>query len=853
MSFEIHVNGTTHRIEAAPDKPLLWVLRDALGLKGTKYGCGIGICGACIVWIDGEPNHACMVPLERVGNRKVVTIEGLGADHPVVRAWIAAQVPQCGYCQPAQILSAAALLERNPMPQTADVEAAMSGVLCRCGTYARIRRAVQMAAARERSAGAPSHLPELLSDLPPDAGTALNEWIWINGAGLVTVMVNHSEMGQGALTALAVLAAEELDVEIELVRTVFAPVDARYRNGYFGGEQFTGGSSTVRGEWKLLRAASAEARARLLRAAARRWGVDPGGCRTEHGYVVHAASGRRLAYGELNEEAARLATLRKVPLKEPAEFRYIGRPLTRLDVPAMCLGKTRYGIDVTVPGALVAVVARPPMFGGRVKRFGGRAARAVPGVRHVLEIASGVAVVAEDFWSAQRGREALRIEWEAGRHARLSSAQIERELVAALNRKGRAVRDRGDALRALGHRRRIVETVYRTPYLAHATIEPMNCVAHVRRDACDIWVGTQHQTGTQETAARIAGLPKSKVRVHTQFLGGGFGRRLETDFVAEAVELSKVLGLPVQVIWTRADDLQHDRYRPAHAMRLKASLDEDGRPEAWLIRIAGSEFTLEGIEVPYEVPALREEHVEIESPVPVGYWRSVGASNNAFGIECFVDELACRAGKDPLDYRLDLLAGAPRHTAVLRHAAERAGWGAPLEPGHGRGVAVYESFGAIVALVIEAGIVEGAIRVGRAVCAIDCGTIVLPDAVHAQLEGSIAFGLSAALEEEVRISSDRVRQASFRDYPILTFAGMPQVETHILESDAEPGGVGEPAVPVVAPALANALFAATGRRWRRLPLRRSAGARVEFSPGRDRNGESCFIPRTGRRSSLRRP
>lgn len=832
MSFAIHVNGTTHRVEAAPDKPLLWILRDALGLKGTKYGCGIGVCGACIVLIDGEPNHACMVPLARVGNRRVVTIEGLGADHPVVRAWIAEQVPQCGYCQPAQILSAVALLERNPAPETADVEAAMSGVLCRCGTYARIQRAVQAAAARECTA-APLRLSELLSDLPPDAGAALNEWIWINGAGTVTVMVNHSEMGQGGLTALAVLAAEELDAEIGCMRIVFAPADARYENGYFGGEQFTGGSSTVRGEWKRLRSASAEARVRLLRAAARRWGVDAGECRTERGYVEHAASGRRLAYGELSEAAARLAAPRRVPLREPAEFRYIGRPLPRLDIPAMCLGKTCYGIDVAVPGALVAVVARPPMFGGSVKRFDDRAARAVPGVRHVLAIAGGIAVVAEDFWSAQRGREALRIEWKTGGHARLSSAWIERELAAALDRKGRVVKDRGDALRALRRRQRIVEAVYRTPYLAHATIEPMNCVAHVRRDGCDVWAGTQNQTAAQETAARIVGLPKSKVRVHTQFLGGGFGRRLETDFIAEAVELSKALGLPVQVIWTRSDDLQHDRYRPAHTMRLEASLDENGRPEAWMMRIAGSEFTLEGIEVPYAVPALREEHVRIESPAPAGYWRSVGASNNAFGIECFVDELAYRAGKDPLDYRLDLLAEAPRHAAVLRHAAERAGWGTPLKPGCGRGVAVYESFGSVVALVIEAGIVAGAIRVERAVCTIDCGTVVLPDAVHAQLEGSIAFGLSAALKEEIRISSGRVRQASFKDYPILTFAEMPRVETGILESDAEPGGVGEPAVPVVAPALANALFAATGRRWRRLPLRSDTGARFQDSSGRN--------------------
>jgi len=814
----INVNGETHRTESAPDKPLLWVLRDEFRLKGTKYGCGVGVCGACVVLIDGEPNHACLVPLVRLGDRKVVTIEGLSPDHPVVQTWIAEQVPQCGYCQPAQMLSAAALIERRRLPTDADIDAMMSGVLCRCGTYARIRRAVHAAAARKPRGPALLRLPELLSDLPPDAGVPLNEWIWI-GAGTATLMVNHSEMGQGTLTALVALAAEELDVEFEQVRTAFAPADKRYENGYWSGAQFTGGSSSIRGEWARLRKAAAETRLRLTEAAARRWGVDAGKCRTERACVVHAPSGRRLAYGELAEEAARLAVPRKAPLKRPDKFRYIGRPLARLDIPAMCLGKTRYGIDVAVPAALVAVVARPPMFGGSVKRFDDERARTVPGVRHALAIASGVAVAADDFWSALRGREALRVEWHAGAPAQLSSARIEQQLLAALDRKGKVVKDRGDTSRALRRAQRVVESVYRTPYLAHATLEPMNCVAHVRRDACDVWVGTQHQSDTQGVAARIAGLPKSKVRVHTQFLGGGFGRRLETDFVAEAVELSKALGVPVQVIWTRADDLQHDKYRPAHSMRVQAGLDQNGLPAAWMMRIAGSEFALEGIEMPYAVPALREEHVEVESPLPTGYWRSVGASNNAFAIECFIDELANRAGHDPLDYRLALLAKAPRHAAVLRYVGERAGWGAPLKAGSGRGLAVYESFGSVVAQVVEASIVQEAIRVERVVCAIDCGTVVLPDAVHAQLEGSIAFGLSAALKEEIRLASGRVQQASFEDYPILTLAEMPAVETYILESGAEPGGVGEPAVPVVAPALANAVFAATGRRLRRLPLR----------------------------------
>jgi len=815
----ININGETRRADSSPDKPLLWVLRDEFGLKGAKYGCGVGVCGACVVLIDGKPNHSCMVPLARVRDRKVVTIEGLAADHPVVQAWIAEQVPQCGYCQPAQILSAVALIEQRRSPGDSDIDAAMAGVLCRCGTYARIRRAVRAACNRQAAASPLPRLPELLTDAPSDAGTALNEWIWINAANTVTLMVNHSEMGQGTLTALAALAAEELDADIERVRTVFAPAEARYENGYFGGAQFTGGSSSIRGEWTRLRTAAAKTRTRLVEAAARLWGVDADTCCAERGSVVHASSGRRVDYGEIARAAAGLPVPRKVALKRPHEFRYLGRPVPRLDIPAMCLGKTRYGIDVTVPRALVAVVARPARIGATLKRFDDRRARVVPGVRHILALASGVAVVAEDFWSALRGREALRVEWNRGVDPRLTSERIERELDPALERKGKVVQHRGDAPRALKRSEHVIEAIYRTPYLAHATLEPMNCVAQVSGRYCDVWVGTQHQSDSQVVAARVAGLPQSNVRVHTQFIGGGFGRRLETDFVAETVELSKALRAPVQVIWTRDDDLQHDWYRPAHAMRLQASLDARGCPAAWTMQIAGSEAALEGIALPYAIPDLREEHVEVDSPLPTGYWRSVGASNNAFAIESFIDELASHAKRDPLDYRLRLLAKAPRHAAVLRCAAEHARWGAPLKGGSGRGVAVYESFGAVVAQVVEASVAHETIRIERVVCAIDCGTAVLPDAVHAQLEGGVAFGLSAALKEEVRVASGRVQQATFEDYPILTCAEMPAVETYILPSDAEPGGVGEPPVPVVAPALANAVFAATGRRLRRLPLR----------------------------------
>jgi len=813
----LSVNNKIHHVQSDPEKPLLWVLRDELGLKGTKYGCGVGVCGACLVLLDGEPNHACMVPLHAVGTRRVTTIEGLAEDHPVIRAWCAEQTPQCGYCQPAQVLATTALLANIPHPSDAEIDAALSGVLCRCGTYRRIRRAVH-AATQSNVAPASLRLPELLDGLPDDAGVALNEWIWINRDNVLTLMINHSEMGQGSLTGLAVLFAEELDVDLDKVRTVFAPVDARYANGLWGG-QFTGGSSSIRGEWTRLRKIAAQTRARLVAAAAQRWGVEAVDCCTAQAQVLHARTGRRLAYGELADAAAKLAPPRSAALKTPAEFRLIGHALPRLEIPAMTLGRTRYGIDVALPGMLVATVARCPVFGGRAKRFAAAAALAVPGVRAVLPIASGIAVLADDFWSALRGRELLHIDWTLGSNAQLNNAKIERGLLRALKQDGTLIAHHGDAKRALGRASQIVEAVYQTPYLAHVTIEPMNCVAHVRADGCDVWVGTQDQAATRATAAEISGLPEARVRVHTQFLGGGFGRRLQTDCVADAVELSRELGVPVQVLWTRADDMQHDFYRPAHAMQLKACLDQRGLPAAWFMRAAGPELALEGTDLPYAVSHVREERVEVASAVPVGAWRSVGASNNAFPIECFVDELAHAAGRDPLAYRLALLDDAPRHRAALELAASKAGWGEVPGPNRGRGVAVYRSFDSVVAQVAEISVAHGVIRVERVVCAIDCGIAVTPDAVRAQLEGSIAFGLSAALHEEVRIAAGRVQQASVQDYPILTLAEMPEVEVHIVPSAAPPGGVGEPGVPVIAPAVANALFALTGQRLRRLPLR----------------------------------
>ena len=815
----LNVNGTPYPLAIDPDTPLLWALRDALGLKGTKYGCGVGLCGICTVLIDGEPNHACMVPLSRLAGRRVTTIEGLAEDHPVRQSWIAEQVAQCGYCQSGQIMAAAALLAQHPRPTPAQVDTAMSGVLCRCGTYPRIRRAIARAASGVVAPAVHSTGPVMIPFARTQDCVALNDWVRIAPDGQVILVIDRSEMGQGATTALAMLIAEELEVGLDQVRVTFAPADPVYDNRLWSG-QFTGGSSSIRGEWEWLRQQGASARERLVAAAARQFDVPKTQCRAERGTVLHPASGQRATYGALARAAARERAPKKPTLRPPEQFRLVGRPLPRIEIPDMVAGRTLYALDVTLPNMRTATVLRCPEFGGRLARFDAAAARAVPGVRDVIVIESGIAVIADNFWAALRGREQLQVEWTGGPHSALDNAAVSAALAAGLSRTGKVARNTGNARRVVKKAERAFEARYTTPHLAHAPLEPMTCVADVRTDACEVWVGTQSQSATQKEAARISGLPRSRVRVHTLYLGGGFGRRLETDFVRDAVELSRRLGTPVQVVWTRSDDLQHDWYRPAHAAQLTAALDKAGLPLALALRIAGPELALEGVDVPYAIANLREEHVEVDSPVPAGAWRSVGASNNAFAVECFIDELAHVAGRDPLAYRLALLPRSARHRAVLEHVAAAADWSAAAAPGQGRGIAVYESFGSVVAQVAEVSVdPDNRIRVARVLCTIDCGRIVNPDTVRAQIEGSIAMGLSAALKEELRISQGRVQQATFADYPILMLAEMPEVEVHILPSEAPPGGVGEPGVPVIAPAVANAVYAATGRRLRALPLR----------------------------------
>jgi isoquinoline 1-oxidoreductase beta subunit len=814
--FTLNINGEDREVSRPPETPLLWALRDNLGLKGTKYGCGIGVCGICTVHADGEPVRACVTTLAEVAGRRLVTIEGLATEprNRVIEAWIAEQASQCGYCQPGQVMAAAALLARCPSPTDAHIAGAMSGVLCRCGSYQRIRRAIGRAAGKGEAA--PPAASRRCEASAPEV--TLDPLIRIGADGTVILVVGQSEMGQGATTGLAMLAAEELEIDLARMRVESAPADPAYFNPAFG-EQITGGSTSVRAWWAPLRKAAAAARERLVSAAAAAWAVSRKQCRADHGMVIHAPTGRRMGYGELAQAAAALPPL-AVRLKPLDSCRVIGTPQPRVDIAAQITGRALFGSDISIPDMLFATVLRCPVLGGKLKRVDTRSARAVEGVRQVLEMEAGVAVIAENSWSALCGREALTATWDEGAQATLDSAQIRRRFEQATAQRGRVVRNDGDAAAALRTAARVIEAAYETPYLAHATMEPMNCTAHVRSDGCDVWAPTQAQTEAQQVAARAAGLRPGQVKIHTTCIGGGFGRRLDQDFVEEAVRIAKAVGRPVQVLWTRDDDMRHDHYRPASYTQLRAGVDKRGNAIAWFQRIVGPALALDGVDVPYAIPSIREEHVEVDPGVPTGPWRSVGASQNAFAVECFIDELAHAANADPLAFRRKLLSKAPRHRAVVDLAAEKAGWRTPPARGRYRGLAVYHSFGSYVAQVAEVSIGEvGAIRVHRVTCAIDCGVAVNPDLIAAQMEGGVVFGLSSALKDEITFERGRVVQANFRDYRILTIGETPEVEVHIVPSRRDPGGVGEPGVPPIAPAMANAIFAATGHRIRALPVR----------------------------------
>jgi isoquinoline 1-oxidoreductase beta subunit len=669
-------------------------------------------------------------------------------------------------------------------------------------------------------------------------GFAPNAFIRIADDGQIVLTMPYVEMGQGTYTSIPMLIAEELEVDLKQVRLEHAPPNEQlYGNPVLGGVQATGGSTTIRASWKPLRQAGAIARTMLVSAAAKRWNVDPASCRAQGGEVLHAATGRSIKYGDLAADAARIPVPESVMLKRPEDFRLVGTPAKRLDAPAKVNGTAVYGIDARPPGVKIATLAQSPVFGGRVKSVDDRAAKAVNGMRQIVRLDDAVAVVADHMGAAKKGLAALVVEWDDGPHAKLNTQEIVDELEKATLNSGADAQNIGDVGKAMATATTTVEATYQVPFLAHATMEPMNCTVHVRKDGCEVWVGTQVVARAQAAAAKTAGLPLDKVVVHNHLIGGGFGRRLEVDGVVRAVQIAQHVDGPVKVIWTREEDIQHDMYRPYWFDRISAGLDEKGMPLAWNHRFAGSSVvarwappvfkngldpdTTEGaIDLVYALANMHVEYLRVEPPgIPTAFWRSVGPSHNVFVTESFIDELAAAAKQDPVAYRRALLDKSPRAKAVLDLAAEKAGWGQLLPRGVGRGVSVQFTFATYMAQIAEVEVPkDGAVRVRRVVCAVDCGTVVNPDTVQAQIQSAIMFGITATLYGEITLKDGRVEQTNFDTYRILSMNEAPAIEVHIVQSFEPPGGMGEPGTSAIAPAVTNAIFAATGKRLRKLPV-----------------------------------
>ncbi|KWV51407.1 aldehyde dehydrogenase [Bradyrhizobium macuxiense] len=664
-----------------------------------------------------------------------------------------------------------------------------------------------------------------------------NAFIQIGGDNRIVLTMPYVEMGQGTYTSIPMLIAEELEVDLKQVHLEHAPPnDKLYANPLLG-VQATGNSNAMRGAWLPMRKAGAAAKTMLVAAAAKRWDVDPASCRAQNGEVHHAASGRSLAYGALAADAALIPVPDNVKLKSPADFKLIGTPAKRLDTPSKINGTAAYGIDARPTGVKIATLAQSPVFGGRVKRVDDAAAKAVNGVRQIVQLDDAVAVVADHMGAAKKGLAALQIEWDEGPHAKLATADIARELETATTKPGAVAQNVGDADKAMTSAATKIDATYQLPFLAHATMEPMNCTVHVRPDGCEIWVGTQAITRVQAAAAKALGMPPDRVVVHNHLIGGGFGRRLEADGVVRAVEIARQVDAPVKVIWTREEDVQHDMYRPYWLDRISVGLDAAGKPVAWNNRFAGSSViarwappafrngldpdTTEGaIDLVYDIPNFHVEYVRVEPPgIPTAFWRSVGPSHNVFVTESVIDEMAAAAKQDPLDYRRALLGKSPRAKAVLELAAQKAGWGDKLPERHGRGISLQFVFGSYLAQVAEVEVgKDGAVRVRRVVCAMDCGSVVNPDTVQAQLQSGINFGVTAALYGEITLKDGRVGQSNFDSYQMLRIDQAPAIEVHIVKSSEPPGGMGETGTSGSVPAIANAIFAATGKRLRKMPV-----------------------------------
>ena len=668
-----------------------------------------------------------------------------------------------------------------------------------------------------------------------------NAFLRIGEDDSVTVLLAHSEMGQGVWTTLPMLVTEELGCDWSKIKVEHAPAAPAYAHTAFG-MQMTGGSTSTYTEYDRYRQVGALAREMLVAAAAEQWKVPASTCRVEKGFVV--SGDKRLSFGKLAAAAAKQTPPKQVKLKDPKDWTILGKPTKRLDSPEKVTGRAQFGLDVKLPGMLVAVVERSPVFGGKVKSFRAEKAKAVRGVKAVVQVPSGVAVVADRFYAAKLGREALEVEWDLGPGAQIDTPKLREEYRALSRTPGAKAAAAGaaDLEPIFRSAAKTLEAEYEFPYLAHAPMEPLNCTVRIGDGECEIWTGTQFQTMDQMTAAKILGIPPDKVKIHTMFLGGGFGRRATptSHVVAEAVEVAKAAGVPVKVVWTREDDMHGGYYRPAYIHRLRVGLDPQGSPVAWEQAIVGQSIAAgtpfepmmvkDGVDAtsvegaadsPYlkAIPNHRVGLHSPRSPVPVLWWRSVGGTHTAFAMDCTVDELAHTAGQDPLAYRRRLLKDHPRHLGVLNLAAEKAGWGQPLPAGRFRGIAVHESFESYVAEVAEVSVDKDRIRVHRVVAAIDCGTCINPAGVRAQIESAVVFGLTAALYGELTFANGRVQQANFDEYPMVRMNEMPKVEVHIVPSREKSGGVGEPGTPPIAPAVANAVFAATGKRLRKLPLK----------------------------------
>jgi isoquinoline 1-oxidoreductase beta subunit len=668
-------------------------------------------------------------------------------------------------------------------------------------------------------------------------GFAPNAFVRIDRAGKVTLIMSQVEMGQGTYTSMPMLIAEELEVGLDQVHLEHAPPDDELYGNPLIGFQATGGSTSVPGFWEPLRRAGATARSMLVSAAAATWKVDAASCHAARGTVTHMPTGRRLGYGAVGDKAATLPVPNDVALKDPKDFTLIGTPAKRLDAPDKVNGRAEFGIDVKVPGMKIATVAACPVIGGKLASVDDSKAKAVKGVRQIVRLDNAVAVVADHMGAAKKGLAALHITWDSGASAHFSSADLIAKLETAAQNQGVVARQEGDAAKAMEGAAQKIEAVYQLPLLAHAAMEPMNCTVHVRADGCDVWVGTQVATRARATAAEVTGLPLEKVQVHNHLIGGGFGRRLDVDGITQAVQIARQVKSPVKVVWTREEDIQHDVYRPYYYDRLSTGLDEQGNPVAWTHRVAGSSIlarwappafkdgidsdAVEGAAGPYDFPNLLIDYVRQEPPpgLTTGWWRGVGMTHNAFMVEGFIDELAAMAKKDPVSYRRSLLGKAPRARAVLDLAAEKAGWGQPMPAGSGRGVSVIFGFGSYVAQVAEVAVgPDGKVRVQRVVCAVDCGRIVNPDTVKAQIEGGAIFGITAALHGEITLKDGRVQQSNFDSYQMLRIDETPTIEVYLIDSAEPPGGMGEPSTATIAPAVVNAIFAATGKRLRKLPI-----------------------------------